>query len=292
MKIRTKITLLISALVLVSLSLVLFQYLLEKDRIWIIIASLVLMIFLIYFFLSLLRDITEQENLDRSKRDFISLVSHELRTPLTSLGWAIEKIESVANIPESISKTTIPYMKSSLTRIKTLTATIVDVSKIENGSIIAVNTDIEVSKLVAHSIEDVKSISEIKKITVLVNDETNGNDKVKSDERLLQIIISNIISNAFQYSNDGGQVQIVIKKEGQELLVNVLNTGQGIPKEEQDKIFTKMFRATNAGLLSPDGAGLGLYISKSFLERLGGSITFVSTSGKDTVFTIHLPLNS
>ena len=233
----------------------------------------------------------QREVFERSKRDFISIVSHELRTPLTSLRWAVEKLETHKNIPSDVLTSTIPYIKSALDRIKTLTTSMTDVSRIESGSIITISTDIKISSLIARSAEDLKPVTEAKNLTVTINEETGGNDKIKSDERLLRIIISNLLSNAAKYSNESGQIRITIQKEEQGLVINIANTGPGIPAEEQSQIFSKLFRATNASLLSPDGFGLGLYISKSFLEKLGGTISFVSIPDKETIFTIHLPYN-
>ena len=236
-----------------------------------------------------LRDITVQESFEQSKRDFISLVSHELRTPLTSLGWAVDKFKSQKDIPIGILESTIPYMTSALNRIRTLVAAMVDVSKIENSSLIIKINDIDVSLLIALTLENLKQMIEIKKLTVTINNEIIGNKKIQSDEHLLQLIIDNMVANAVRYCNENGKVNIIIKEEGQELSINISNTGPGIPKEEQSRVFSKMFRATNAKLLSPDGVGLGLYISKSFLERLGGSMTFVSIPNEETVFSIRLP---
>lgn len=238
-----------------------------------------------------LRDITAEKTLERSKRDFISLVSHELRTPLTNLTWTVEQLESAKNISASTSipESTVPYMRSALNRIRTLVSAIVDVSKIENGSIVAASKVLKFSSLLALSLEDLKLAIKAKNLTVTINEETSGNDLVKSDERMLEIIVNNLVSNAVRYSNENGQIRITTRKEESELVVGIVNTGPGIPKEEQTQIFSKMFRATNAKLLSPDGIGLGLYISKSFLELLGGSISFTSIPDQETVFTIRLP---
>ncbi|MFA6258612.1 MAG: ATP-binding protein [Candidatus Paceibacterota bacterium] len=237
-----------------------------------------------------LRDITSEEALEQSKRDFISLISHELRTPLTSLDWTVEKLESEKNLPLDIIESTIPYMRSSLNRIKTLVSAMIEVSKIESGSVITASNELEISVLIDNSIKELKPGIEAKKLKIEINDETDDKDTVLSDEKLLQIIINNLISNAVRYSNENGIVRINIKKDEKEFVIDIANTGEGIPEEEQSRIFSKMFRATNAKLISPDGVGLGLFISKSFLEKLGGSLTFLSIPNKETIFSIHLPV--
>lgn len=242
----------------------------------------------------LVLDFSEYEQkaaFEQSKRDFISFVSHELRTPLTSLRWAIEKLQLTKKPTAAVLASTVSYMSSAVERITSLITAIVETSKIEVGSIVIEKVPLELAALVSHSSAALKPAIQAKKLKLLIKDETSGDTAVQSDERLLSIIINNIISNAVRYSDERGTVRITMRKEGRELVLSAANTGPGIPLEEQPKIFTKMFRAANAPLLSPDGAGLGLYISKSFLEKLGGSISFTSDPGKETVFTVRLPIN-
>jgi signal transduction histidine kinase len=231
-----------------------------------------------------------KEAFERSKRDFITLVSHELRTPLTSLRWGLEKLTSERRSPANVVKTTLPYMSSAIERIMSLISAIVDVSKIETGSVIAASAPVKILSLIEWSVESLRPVIEAKKLTVTTTDATGGRDTVMSDERLLSIIINNVVSNAVRYGGEHAEVRVILRREETELMIEVINTGPGIPLGEQPQIFTKMFRAANAKLLSPDGVGLGLYISKSFLERLGGSITFTSVPDKETVFSIRVPL--
>lgn len=304
----------------------------SKRQLWILFGSYVALLFLVYIFLYILvgrpiealsrgiekKDIRlmkkmqkgrsefsilaklvldfaeyeQKESFERSKRDFIFLVSHELRTPLTGLRWSVEQFESAKKSSADILATTVSYMTSAIERITTLISSIVDVSKIETGSVITASAPVRITSLVARCVESLKPTLEAKKLTVTVRDATDGNDTVQSDERLLSIIVSNVLSNAVRYSDERGDIRVTIQNEKQELILAIANTGPGIPTAEQPKVFTKLFRATNAKLLSPDGVGLGLYISKSFLGELGGSISFTSTPEKETIFTIRLPFDA
>lgn len=104
------------------------------------------------------------------------------------------------------------------------------------------------------------------------------------------MIFQNLLTNAVKYTERKGEININIKKDGLNVLVSVADTGYGIPKNVQTKIFTKMFRADNARVKDPDGAGLGLYIIKSTLEKTGGKIWFESVENKGSTFYVTIPL--
>ena len=112
---------------------------------------------------------------------------------------------------------------------------------------------------------------------------------VKSDPKLLRIVIQNLISNAVKYTRDNGTVTITFDESLGQKKIIISDTGLGIPKEEQERVFTKLFRAKNVrDLKNGQGTGLGLYMVKSIIESLGGSISFVSEENKGSIFTIIL----
>jgi len=112
---------------------------------------------------------------------------------------------------------------------------------------------------------------------------------IESDPRLLRIAIQNLISNAVKYTPDGGSITITFEDSVGEKAIIISDTGLGIPKEEQDKVFTKLFRADNVrNIKNSQGTGLGLYLVKSIVETMGGSIGFVSEESRGSTFTIKL----
>jgi signal transduction histidine kinase len=114
-------------------------------------------------------------------------------------------------------------------------------------------------------------------------------ENIKSDPKLLRIVIQNLLSNAVKYTPEGGTVTITLEESIFEKAIIVSDTGIGIPKKEQDKIFIKMFRADNARRLSTSqGTGLGLYLVKSMVGALGGNVSFVSLENKGSSFTIKI----
>ncbi|OGC84937.1 hypothetical protein A3F55_02870 [Candidatus Adlerbacteria bacterium RIFCSPHIGHO2_12_FULL_53_18] len=237
-----------------------------------------------------LRDITEEQMLEQTKSNFVSLVSHELRTPLTLVRWSLEKLKLRADLPKDVLSGVIPPMESAANRTLSLIRAMLDVSKIETNAFETTETELQISTLVDKSLAELQPAIQDKKLTVEIQREQGVETKVISDERLLQIIVNNLLSNATRYAEVGGRVVARLTEEKEKgVTLSVENTGPGIPLEEQPHIFKKMFRGETASRQNPDGSGLGLYITKSFIERLGGSISFESTPGATTTFTVKFP---
>jgi len=107
----------------------------------------------------------------------------------------------------------------------------------------------------------------------------------------IRIVLQNLLTNSVNYTPESGKIKLSVKKSKKEILLTVSDNGYGIPKKDQDKIFTKMFRADNVKIRDTSGTGLGLYIVKSIIEQTaGGKIWFESEENKGTTFFIVLPL--
>jgi two-component system sensor histidine kinase VicK len=115
--------------------------------------------------------------------------------------------------------------------------------------------------------------------------------KMNLDNNLTRIIFTNLLSNAVKYTPKGGEVSLKITANGKEksVLIEVSDTGYGIPESQQGKIFTKLFRADNAQEIDPDGTGLGLYIARAIVKMANGEIWFTSKEGSGTTFYVTLP---
>jgi signal transduction histidine kinase len=120
---------------------------------------------------------------------------------------------------------------------------------------------------------------------------------MQADPKLLRMVIQNILSNSVKYTEDGGKIDVYLKKDGRtgkSIHIRISDTGYGIPKNQQDKIFTKLFRADNVRNKDTDGTGLGLYIAKSNVENSGGKIWFKSRDTGEhtgTTFYVTLPID-
>ncbi len=251
-------------------------------------------------------DITELENIDRTKTEFISLASHQLRTPVTALNWYLEilqKKEENENISDEFKK----YIEEIYTINRNmihLVNTLLDASHIELG-----NTTIH--PIPVDMVETAKAIilelkPEIKKKGIIVVEKYE--EKLPlfvTDPKIAGIIFQNLLTNALKYipSIKKGEIDISINtvKKGSvvelktvpadSLLITVKDNGIGIPSNQSDKIFSRMFRADNARDGVSEGSGLGLYIVKKNIDLISGDIWFMSEVGKGTTFYVLLPFS-
>mgnify|MGYP001594940113 CR=1 FL=1 len=234
-------------------------------------------------------DITEQKKLDQAKTEFVSLASHQLRTPVATVKWYMDMLLS-GNLGELSAKQEdyIKRVHGVNEEMVGLIDTLLNVSRIKIGSIEIDSKQTNVSKLVESVLTELSPQIEEKGIII---DKQYGNnlENIKSDPKLLRIVIQNLLSNAVKYTPKGGSVTIILKDSFIEKAIVVSDTGIGIPEKEQEKVFTKMFRADNVrGLSEGQGTGLGLYLVKSIIEAMGGSIQFVSKENKGSTFIIKL----
>lgn len=229
-------------------------------------------------------DITERKILDEAKSAFVSLASHQLRTPVATVKWYIESMLSgvVGDFAEK-QKQYLERIYRSNKDMLDLIETLLNISRIEIGKLIPDLSTINVSTLCESVLEELSYQISNKKIKIEKN--YGGHlENIESDPKLLRIVIQNIISNAIKYTRDGGMVKIVFDNHS----ITVIDNGIGIPKEDQSKIFTKLYRASNAKNIEHSyGTGLGLYLVKSIMRALNGDINFSSEEGKGSTFIIE-----
>ncbi len=238
------------------------------------------------------RDITLEQEIDRMKSEFISLASHQLRTPLSAI-----KTYSHMLVDGYMGEITAPQRKSLRTiisatnRMNELISTLLNITRIESGTIAVTPKLLQMDKVAEEVIKEISLMAADK--SIMLGLELAGSSKssmsIKTDSLILKEIISNLVSNAIKYTPDEGKVTIIVRPRSQDIQVSVTDTGWGIPKYAQDQIFSKFFRAHNIVKRETTGTGLGLYLVKGLLDRLGGKIWFESEEGKGTTFYFSLP---
>lgn len=237
-----------------------------------------------------IRDITKEREIDKAKTEFVSLVSHELRTPLTLINWFIKRFLKLGDAAtKEVEEHYLREISKANERMNELVSSILEVSKLELGSIVLNPESIDVESLVHDVLEEVSPVVQDKKITVSINIQENAK-KIVIDKKSIYIIIHNLISNAVKYNETAGSLAVRIAKDTDSFLFSVKNTGLGIGEGDREKIFTKLFRALPAQKQVPDGTGLGLYITKSFVTALQGEIWFESKEKEGATFYVKIPL--
>ncbi|KKT24956.1 MAG: Histidine kinase,histidine kinase,PAS domain-containing protein,GAF domain-containing protein [Candidatus Nomurabacteria bacterium GW2011_GWF2_43_8] len=247
------------------------------------------------------RDVTKEKEIDKAKSEFISLASHQLKTPPTAIKLLTERLLSgkMGEFNEN-QKEYFREIRSSNQRMIDLVNALLNVSRIELGAFTIQVSKKNVSAVISGVLDELQSLIEKKKLKLKTALEKNM--MLMLDESLFRIIINNLVTNAINYTAEGGSIRVESKiaEKGEMLGKNILkeksfvfivsDTGQGIPQKEQSRIFTKLFRADNAIEQHTDGTGLGLYLSKSILDHCGGSIWFTSRENEGSVFYAAIPI--
>lgn len=254
------------------------------------------------FFVGIERDITKEKAVDKAKTEFVSLASHQLRTPLSAVNWYSEMLlAGDAGKLNNEQKKYLDEVYKSNQRMVELVNALLNVSRMELGTFIVEPEPTDVVKLAQSVIDEQKSQIDAKKIELSESLQENI-PLLQVDPAVLRMVVQNLLSNAVKYTPDKGKVSFDLRlvKSGESidnqqlnkdsLVVVVSDTGMGIPKEVQDKIFTKLFRADNVREKNTEGTGLGLYIVKSIVEHSGGKVWFTSEENKGTTFYVVLPL--
>lgn len=236
-------------------------------------------------------DITHQKTVDLAKSEFVALATHQLRTPITAIRWNTELLAKT--MEESKTEKQTHYLEKIERNIQRMLALINDflsVSKLETGTFATDLSKVNLPEFINTVIDEYTEAIEQKQLRLELNFEPI-NFEFESDPRLLHIIISNLISNAVKYTVNEGQILINYKLENGRLLLEVADSGIGIPEEEMDQLFNKFFRASNAQNYRTEGTGLGIYIVKQSVEKLGGTVTPYSVLNEGTRFEVRLPIH-
>jgi PAS domain S-box-containing protein len=239
------------------------------------------------------RDITKDKDIDRAKTEFVSLASHQLRTPLSTVSWYTEMLLSgdVGKLSKEQNKYLNEVYKGNQ-RMVSLVNALLSVSRMDLGTFTLESEPTDIVLLVRSVVREQKPQIDRKKLKFSLESESNI-PFIQTDSKLLSMVVQNLLSNSVKYTKDRGKIKISISvdKVKKILLFKISDTGYGIPKNQQDKIFTKLFRADNVREKDTEGTGLGLYIVKAIVDNSGGKVWFESEEDVGTTFYISLPFN-
>lgn len=239
--------------------------------------------------LVMFQNVTEERHLDYLKSEFITLASHQLRTPLSAIRWYAELLGDARDGLNDEQKGYIDEIDHSVRRMIALLGALLHAARMEDETVRPALSSVDLVALVQDTLKDSAELFEesgIQHDSVL----PAGPINVKTDPVLLRVVLQNLLSNAVKYSPKKTPVVLRLAVVGGKAEISVADRGIGIPKADQERIFEKFFRAQNVKQMDTDGNGLGLAICKSIVDRLGGTLLFVSEEGKGTTFTVSLPV--
>lgn len=237
------------------------------------------------------RDITVEHNIDRMKSEFISIASHQLRTPLSAIKTYSHLLSE--GYVGTLSKEQTELMDTvmlSIDRMNELIDTLLDVSKIERGKLGLDLKEADLSKLLTGIVKEVGQSAKAKQLNITANVEPAV--ITYTDPVLVKEVYANLLSNAVKYTPAGGDVQVMLRTKDRHMVFGVKDTGYGIPKRFQSRVYSKFFRAPNVIQQETSGTGLGLYMVRSIADSLGGKVWFKSRENKGTGFYFSMPLRA
>lgn len=243
-------------------------------------------------FNSLIETIHSREEDIETKDRFIALISHEFKTPITIINAAIQAMNLICkdDITPKIAGYINKINRNSLRQLR-LVDNLLDITRIKAGQIKVSERNVDI---VSHTKEIIDSVRiyALQKDIALAFHSALDNLVILIDDQKYERILLNLISNAIKFTPSGKSIEIRLSADDQWLILEVTDTGIGIPAEKLDLIFERFGQVDSSLSRQAEGTGIGLYLVKSFVEILGGSITLVSKEGSGSSFTIQLPLKT
>jgi PAS domain S-box-containing protein len=236
------------------------------------------------------RDVTEEVEREQLKANFVATVSHELRSPLTPLKGFIGTL--LAGTGEDSPEARREYyliMAKQVTRLERLISDLLEVSRIEAGHLPLENEDIDLTSLVSGDVDLFARNNPGRKVQVRA---PAGPVFVHADPTRVEQVVTNLLSNALKYSLPETPLEVTVAAAGEQAIVSVRDEGEGIPPEEQERVFDRFHRVDGGLARWKEGTGLGLYIAKRLVEAMGGKIWLVSSPAHGSTFSFSIPLGS
>lgn len=229
------------------------------------------------------------KEMDATKDDFISMASHQLRTPLTSIkGLLSMVVEGDAGKLTPLQAEMLGQAYTSSQRMAYLIADLLNVSRLKSGKFSIDRHDTDLAAMIEQEVSQLAETAKARKLAITCEKPANF-PILQLDETKTRQIVMNFIDNAIYYTPAGGKIRVKLIDKPKSVEVHVIDSGVGVAKRDQPKLFTKFYRANNARSMRPDGTGLGLFMAKKVIIAQGGAIVFKSQEGKGSTFGFSFP---
>lgn len=236
-------------------------------------------------------NITTMKVLDQLKNEFVAKVSHELRSPLSTIHEQLAMVLNDMVEGESAEEQYILSRAKEKTQgMISLIGDLLDLSRIESGAVTREPETVHVDEMMRNIVDFLQARAGAKKQSLDLELPDESLPTIIADPRGLESIFGNLISNAVNYTQEGGRIEVSVGKEGNRIVTRVADNGFGIEEKHQKKIFDRFFRVKNAKTRYITGTGLGLPIVKNLVDSMNGSITLESRPDVGTTFTVALPI--
>jgi PAS domain S-box-containing protein len=236
------------------------------------------------------RDLTEERRLEELKADFVATVSHELRTPIAAVHGAAKTLEREDIVfTDDLRRHLLAVISDQSDRLVQLVNDILVTSQVESGRLVLAREQIDVTEVARGIIEAARTHAPEELSLELTAPRSLA---AVTDRDKLRQVLANLVANAIKYSRRRGRVEVRLEQHRNRLRVAVRDEGVGIPQPEQQRIFEKFYRLDPNMTGGVSGTGLGLYICRELVRRMGGSIWVESSEGSGSTFFVELPVAS
>lgn len=240
--------------------------------------------------ITVFQDITKKHELDQMKDSFLSVAAHQLRTPLGSMRWSMELLLNgdLGKLPKDAQEV-VQQIYDNSQRMILLVNDLLNVARMDQSKGREEKKSMDIGVILEEVVKTLHPEAEKRGLKLSLKKRKKPFPEIVVPPKHFYEAIENLISNSIKYNKKDGSVTVILEEEKEGLSITVADTGIGIPKDAQSKMFSKFFRAQNAVLKETEGSGLGLSVVKSYLEEAGATIRFESEENVGTTFFVKLP---
>jgi signal transduction histidine kinase len=235
-----------------------------------------------------LTDLTDTRRVEALRRDFVTNASHELKTPVAGIQALAESLQLALDRSPDRARMMVQRLLSESERLSQLVRDLLDLARVEEAEALVARDRVDLARLVAAQVDRLVAFARSRDINV--HAAHDGPIPVVGNRADLRLIVSNLLDNAVRYNRAGGDVRVTLRRESGNAVLEVSDTGPGIPEDDLDRVFERFYRVDKARSRVDGGTGLGLSIVRHAVARHGGAVTVASTVGQGSTFRVTLPV--
>ena len=228
------------------------------------------------------------QNLEDARQEFVSNVSHELKTPITSVKVLAESLIGQENVPVELYQEFMVDINEELERMNKIINDLLTLVRMDKNATELNISQVNINNLVEQILKRVRPIAKTRSIEIIF--ESFRPVTADVDETKLSLAVTNLVENGVKYNNDGGWVRVSVNADHKYFYIKVSDSGVGIPKDAQTRIYERFYRVDKARSRETGGTGLGLAITQNVAKLHHGGIKLNSTPGEGTTFLVRIPL--